>query len=57
MIKTQQQAERVQRARYKAGRRGVAKAVRRWARRTGNGAFVSSLPRNTEPPEIEDDAG
>ncbi len=54
MIKTKKQAERIQHARHRAGRRGVAKAVRRWAKRSGSGAFVSTLPRNKQRPDDDD---
>lgn len=55
MIKTWEQAQRVQMKRYKAKKRGIAKAVRRWAKRTNHSDYLSELPRNTEKPEVEDD--
>jgi hypothetical protein len=35
MVKTREQAERIQRKRYLAGKLGVSKAVRRFMKRSG----------------------
>ncbi|MGD2215171.1 MAG: hypothetical protein PVJ64_00390 [Gemmatimonadales bacterium] len=52
MIKTEDQAQKIQTARQATGRRGVASAVRRYYRRRRK--QVPDLPRNRDRAENEE---
>jgi hypothetical protein len=54
MITSERQAERVQKARVMARRRGVAAAVRRYFKRQGKA--MPPWPRNTAPRPKEEEA-